>query len=57
MEFIENELGKSTWFAGEEVTGAGRPQRTMNLLTGGHYDEFSRSSFPCQGQYNRDGVI
>jgi glutathione S-transferase len=23
LEFIESELGKSTWFAGEEVTGAG----------------------------------
>jgi glutathione S-transferase len=23
MEFIENELGKSTWFAGDELTGAG----------------------------------
>jgi glutathione S-transferase len=23
MEFIETELGKSTWFAGEELTGAG----------------------------------
>jgi glutathione S-transferase len=23
MEFMENELGKSTWFAGEELTGAG----------------------------------
>lgn len=23
LEFIEAELGKSTWFAGEELTGAG----------------------------------
>jgi glutathione S-transferase len=23
LEFIEEELGKSTWFAGEQVTGAG----------------------------------
>jgi hypothetical protein len=23
LEFIENELGKSTWFAGDELTGAG----------------------------------
>ena len=24
LEFIENELGKSTWFAGDELTGAGK---------------------------------
>jgi hypothetical protein len=23
LEFIEEELGKSTWFAGEQLTGAG----------------------------------
>jgi len=23
MDYIEAELGKSTWFAGEELTGAG----------------------------------
>jgi len=23
LEYIEDELGKSTWFAGEELTGAG----------------------------------
>lgn len=32
MEFIENELGKSTWFAGEELTGAGMYLLTLFLI-------------------------
>jgi glutathione S-transferase len=32
LRFIEEELGKSTWFAGEEVTGAGPyPWRVTEL--------------------------
>jgi hypothetical protein len=33
MEYIEGELGKSTWFAGEQLTGAGWAHKLDIRLT------------------------
>jgi hypothetical protein len=43
IAFIEEELGKSTWFAGEEVTGAGMFRHGFSDVR--CYDELSRTTF------------
>lgn len=44
-EFIEAELGKSEWFAGEELTGAGLSFPYVNRLIRRYHDEFPSVHF------------
>lgn len=61
LQFIEDELSKSTWFAGEELTGAGPhplpPQTNLPTQDGGdgrYNDEFCSSDEFDQGEYPGD---
>lgn len=55
MEYIEEELGKNTWFAGEELTGAGI-SNTLIKLTVRCYDELSGTNCVGAGGYLRNVV-
>jgi hypothetical protein len=49
LRFIEEELGKSTWFAGEEVTGAGPYPACERVDDCRYHDELSRAT--CAGTW------
>ena len=57
VEFIENELAKSTWFAGNELTGAGMFLARDGSLICRYHDEFPSTNFSHQSKYWGNGCF
>jgi len=59
LEYIEEELGKSTWFAGEELTGAGAILHMLRRFAtdvSRYHDEFSDTACTSKSRYAVDTV-
>ena len=56
IEFIENELAKSTWFASDELTGAGILVLSPPLMCRYH-DELPGADFSHQGKRRGNGCF